>query len=401
MAAPSPKNSSLSSYHLCFLLLVSTSTLSAALTTSSYSSVCLSPKPASDIHTEEDDFLPLTRPFQISTGYFSGGADSLFSADDDPYNSYRSFSLFPHGASRTSEQTLVHLTATLVIKGLGTRRATYRGGRRRHNNDTTRSISFVLDGHYSSASLQLCMVGTGTEHTADGSLKRYTDVALRLRVPSPPSLTDPFVTGTLEGHDDLGIIHLLAYAEGDDYKYGSERVVCGIRTPEVRGSLKALGSALCAHLKEQLVTSYRLQEHGGAALLRRMHVNQMQCAADGSVRAYMVFSNDTGPERRGYYYRQGRLVVDEEAMVAEGRWDADRAVLCLKACRVVRSPSAPSVLAVRGHECGIGMSFWFPAVWTMRDRSIVAGILWNSTQEKKDGAGLLITLLEFAHRSIT
>jgi hypothetical protein len=110
MAPPSPKNSSLSSYHLCFLLLVSTSTLSAALTTSSYSSVCLSPKPASDIHTEEDDFLPLTRPFQISIGYFSGGADSLFSTDDDPYNSYRSSSLFPHGASRTSEQTLVHLT---------------------------------------------------------------------------------------------------------------------------------------------------------------------------------------------------------------------------------------------------------------------------------------------------
>ncbi|KAM0855818.1 hypothetical protein ACQ4PT_049526 [Festuca glaucescens] len=26
------------------------------------------------------------------------------------------------------------------------------------------------------------------------------------------------------------------------------------------------------------------------------------------------------------------------------------------------------------------MSFWFPAVWTLRDRSAVAGMLWTSTQ---------------------
>ena len=62
-------------------------------------------------------------------------------------------------------------------------------------------------------------------------------------------------------------------------------------------------------------------------------------------------------------------------------------MLCLRACRVARSPSAPSALAlaVREHECGIGMSFWFPAVWTVRDRSVVAGMLWNSTQEISTG----------------
>jgi hypothetical protein len=109
----------------------------------------------------------------------------------------------------------------------------------------------------------------------------------------------------------------------------------------------------------------------------------MQCTADGAVRAYVVFSNDTGSGsgRRRYYYRQGRFVVNDKAVVAEGRWDADRGVLCLKACRVSRSVSASSALAVRGHGCGIGMSFWFPAVWTMRERSVVAGMLWNSTQD--------------------
>ena len=27
------------------------------------------------------------------------------------------------------------------------------------------------------------------------------------------------------------------------------------------------------------------------------------------------------------------------------------------------------------------MNFWFPAVWTVRDRSIVAGALWNASHE--------------------
>uniref|UniRef100_A0ACD5VJP3 Uncharacterized protein n=1 Tax=Avena sativa TaxID=4498 RepID=A0ACD5VJP3_AVESA len=397
MAPPSPKNPNLYSYHLCVLLLVSTTTLSAAISTS-YSTLCPSSlTPAQDIQTDHDDILSLTRSFQISTGYFSGGDGNLFSADDDDlYNSYRSFSLFPHGASRTSDKAIVHLTATLTITG--PRRLAYTSRGHRHNYTVPVSISFILDGYYSPVSFQLCMVGSGTEQSADGSLKHYPDVALRLRVPSPPSLADPFVTGTLKGSDDFGTIHLLAYAEGDDYKYRSEsskHAAC--RTPRqtaIRGSFQALGgngSAWCAHLKEQLVTSYRLEHSGATGPLlgrlresRKMDVNQMQCTEDGAVRAYVVFSNHTaGSERHGfYYYRQRRFLVDEEAVVAEGRWDFVRGVLCLKACRVARSVSAPSALAsVREDECGIGMSFWFPAVWTMRDRSVVAGMLWNSTQE--------------------
>ncbi|KAF7015173.1 hypothetical protein CFC21_029072 [Triticum aestivum] len=371
---------------LCFLLLASTATLSAAVSAASYSSVCTKPGPADDRYTDGNETLLLTSFFQISTGYFSfsEGAHSLFSAaaDDDPYGSYRSFSLFPHGVYRTSDKDLVHLTATLTLTA--PRVHTYRGRGRRENYTGSASVSFILDGFYSSASLELCMVGKGTEHSVDGSPKHYPDVVLRLRVPDRPSLTDPFVTGSLEV-SDFGAIQLLAYAEGDNYKYASEGAACSAPTPTqpARDSYQALGSgfAWCAHLKQQLVTAYRL-EHGGEPLLRRMHVNQMQCTAKGAVRAYVVFSNDTGSTERHRFFnhRPHRFSVDEEAVVAEGRWDKVRGSLCLRACPVVRSASAPSVPAVREHECGIGMSFWFPAVWTMRDRSVVAGMLWNSTQ---------------------
>uniref|UniRef100_A0ACD5W1Z8 Uncharacterized protein n=1 Tax=Avena sativa TaxID=4498 RepID=A0ACD5W1Z8_AVESA len=397
MAPPPSKYPKIYRHHLCFLLLVSTTTISAALTTPSYSSLCPFLTPASDSHTEADDALSLTSSFHVSTGYFSGGADSLFSTDDGPYSSHGSFSLLPHGASRTDNQTLVHLTATLTITG--PRNSTYRSGGRRRGYTITESVSFFVDGYYCATSNELCMVGSGTELAADGSLKRYPDVALRLRVPGTPSLLDPFLVGTLDGSADFGTHHLLAYAEGDDYKYGPERAACSPpKTQAARGSVQVLGvnNSVCAHLKQQLMTSYRL-EHGGAPLLRlrepRMHVNQMQCTADGAVRAYVVFSNDTGSIGRGRYYsryhRQLSFLVEEEAAVAEGRWDPVRGVLCLRACRVSRSVSAPSsALAVREHECGIGMSFWFPSVWTLRHRSAVAGTLWNSTQQN-DGAAPL------------
>ncbi|XP_037463582.1 uncharacterized protein LOC119335573 [Triticum dicoccoides] len=383
MAPPPPppplKNPSLSTRHLILLLLLSTATFSAAVSTRSYSSICPTPAPAPDRHTDADDALSLARSFQIYDGYFSGGEGSLFSPDDHLHGSYRSFSLFPDRAVRTTDPALLHLTATLTLAG--PRFGEYHRSHGNRGNYTIPAyISFVLDGYYSSASLQLCMVGTGTEPAADGSVKQYADVALHLRVPSPPSLADPFVDGSLDGSSGFGAIQLLAYAEGDDYEYG-ERPTCSPPVRPARGSPQELdgGSFVCDDLKERLVTSYRLQDqHGGSpAKLPRMHVNRMKCTPDGAVRAYVVFSNDTGDEGRRLEF-----LVDEEAVVADGHWDSARDMLCLRACRVSRSVPTPSTLAVR--ECGIELSFWLPAEWTILERSVVAGALRNPAHGRTD-----------------
>ncbi|KAE8814912.1 hypothetical protein D1007_07930 [Hordeum vulgare] len=180
------------------------------------------------------------------------------------------------------------------------------------------------DGACALASLELCMVGTGTEHAADGSLKLYPDVVLRLHVLSPPSLADPFVSGNMEGSPDLLAIRLLAYAEGDHYNYGSERAACspGPSGQTASGSLRALGGvdsvSVCARLKEQLMISYKLKH--GLATFTWMHVNQMQCSADGAtVRAYAVLLNDTATDEGDR--RRRRFLVGDEALVADGHWD--------------------------------------------------------------------------------
>jgi len=81
-----------------------------------------------------------------------------------------------------------------------------------------------------------------------------------------------------------------------------------------------------------------------------------------------------------------RFFVEEQAVVADGFWDSATSRLCLSACQVVRSASGPSAtenLEVR--ERGIGMNFWFPAVWTVRDRSVAASLLWNASANSHAG----------------
>ncbi|CAD6230342.1 unnamed protein product [Miscanthus lutarioriparius] len=253
----------------------------------------------------------------------------------------------------------MHVGATLTLSG---RRAfhTVAAHRRDRFAGGAHSVSFHLDGYYSSTSEELCMLGSGTYSMGDGWPKHLPDVVLRLRFPSPPSLKDPFVTGELKGAG-FDAITLISYAEGDSYEYGQRASCPPLQPPPaVRGALQVLGASFsCAHLREQLVSSYKLQHVGSVpasstspAFLRlpepRMHVGQA-------------------------------FVVKEAAVVAEGRWDSTQSTLCLRACRVVRS--GPTSLAVQEQQdCGIGMSFWFPAVWTIRERSIVAGMLWNSSQ---------------------
>ncbi|OEL18687.1 hypothetical protein BAE44_0020297 [Dichanthelium oligosanthes] len=399
--APTAKNHShLAADHLCFLLILSVAALSSAVSATDDDSLCTIPSPAPKLVAAGKDTLPLIHSFRLSAGYFFGGEDIHFARDesgggDSMLHITRSFTLLPLQVDTTTTPTVIHVSATLTLSG--GRLAHAVAAHRRRNpfvGDGMRghSVSFHLEGYYSSTSAELCMAGSGAYTEDDGLLQHLPGVVLRLRVPSPPSLSDPFVTGKLKvaGFD---AITLVAYAEGDRYMYG-QRASCppSLLPPSaVRGALRALGASFsCAHLREQLVGSYKLQHGGGGgarssstspARLRlqepRMHVGQVQCTTDGAVRLYATFSDDTN--MWGVGFQRPGFMVKETAVVAEGRWDSGLSALCLRACRVVRS--GPTSLAVQeqGQDCGIGMNFWFPAVWTIRDRSIVAGTLWNTS----------------------
>ncbi|PAN29229.2 hypothetical protein PAHAL_5G207400 [Panicum hallii] len=331
---------------------------------STLDSICTIPShPPKRRQSGKDDALVLLNSFQLNFGYFFGGEGIHFAEDGNASYVIRSFSLFPHSVDRTADDSLLHVAATLTLSG-GRARSylpSHHGRRRRYRYVGDHHVRFYLDGYYSYASDELCMTGTGTYSSDGGSIEHLEDVVLKLRIPSPSNLSDPFVTGRLKGAS-FEAISLVAYAEGF-YQYG-ESASCPTLQPSspARGAFQALGANFsCAHLKEHLDTSYKLQYGGGGthapALMglhgrQRLHVGQVQCTADGEVRAYAVLYNKT--EMRGQLQPHSPFMFEEEVFVAEGRWYSDRSMLCLTACRVERS--AETSLSVK--ECGVGMSFW-------------------------------------------
>ncbi|CAO2170990.1 unnamed protein product [Urochloa humidicola] len=388
--------------HLSLLLLL---LLLPATTAAPYSSLCHSPAAAPDDNLGGS--LPATLPW-TATGHFSGGGDLQFA----PGRYYpHTFYFYPRksSASATTDPTITHLSATLTLEG--TRLAG------RHHGDLPHSVAFDLDGYHSTATGELCMAGSGSYAREDGAgVVLLSRVVLRLTVPHPANLSSPFVTGRLAGAN-FNPITLVSYAE-DGYKYG-ETASCPPAPPPsgARRVLPGVAGFSCSRLKVLLGRgSYSLEytpDAGGHAAAsgllsfpqrrryRSMYINQMRCAADTdddyAVRAYMVFyadqpaaavspSNYTGRPRWG---RGREFMVGDEALVADGFWDASRSRLCMRACRVAVASSGQSdVDDIAVSECGnIGVSFWFPAVWSVRDRSVVAGMIWNATGGDGDGEG--------------
>ncbi|CAO2183274.1 unnamed protein product [Urochloa humidicola] len=396
---------------LLLLLLLRLFLLLPATTAASYSSLCHSPAAAPD-HSS-GGAPPLTLPW-TSTGHFSGGGDLHFASGR--YYPH-AFYLSPRdGGSATTDPAVTHLSATLTLEG--TRLA---GPGRRHGGDRPHSVSFDLDGYHSAATGELCMVGSGSYAREDGfGVVLLSAAVLRLTVPRPANLSAPFVTGRLGGAD-FNPIALVAYAE-DGYEYGAA-ASCPPAPPAPSGARRVLPAAgfSCGRLRSLLgrgsssySLDYRPDAAGGHAAAsglsfpmrrghRSMYINQLRCAAaDGAaVRAYMVFYADqpsaAAAFRRSNYTgrRWGRgseFLVGDEALVADGFWDASRSRLCLRACRVTAARSGQSGagddLAVS--ECGsIGVSFWFPAVWSIRDRSVAAGMIWNATGGGNGDGGVI------------
>ncbi|CAO1947967.1 unnamed protein product [Urochloa humidicola] len=388
---------------LCVLLLLvlsSTSTLSIAATPTS-ASICTIPSPAPKHLDENNDLIPLSL-FELSAGYFFGGEDIHFAKDDSNASFVtHSFSFFPHSVDSTTDSSLVHVAATLTLSGGRNRSILTRHGRRRrrHRFVGHHSVTFYLDGYYSTASDELCMKGRGTYRSSDDvSTQRLDGVILKLRMPSRSKLSDPFVTGRLKGAS-FETISLVAYAEGAYHYTDTDTVSCPPSLLSLnstrRGAHQALGANFsCAHLNEHLATSYKLQYASGTSPVtgiqaRRMHVGQVQCTARGEVRAYAAFTNDT--DRGGIVAPHPPFMAGDEVVVAEGRWDSARSVLCLTACRAAYSDSE---MAVAVKECGIGMSFWFPSAWTIRERSVVAGTVWNTSQAAGGSGEISVTSID-------
>ncbi|GJM89710.1 hypothetical protein PR202_ga05923 [Eleusine coracana subsp. coracana] len=366
--APLPANPSchpLLVLPLLLLLLIPASEAAAtSLSAFSYAAHCSALPAAPDLPVVDSSAQLPT--LQLSTGYFSGGGVRLFGPEPSSLPP-RSFSLLPSSVLRTTNASLLHVSATLTVSGgrhplrvldRGRNLFEYDDGhahyfRPRLPRFTGRrgSITFGLEGYYSTASGELCMVGTGSGRAADGSPVHFLPVVLRVGFPSPANLTRSFVTGRLESPDSpspLQPISLVAFAE-EGYVY-DESASCP--APPV-GRLDALHvfegrNFSCPQLNLMLKTPFKLQYREGSNSTASslglhqiyMYINRMHCVL--------------------------MMVLSVPMWRSQNQTEPSRTISCAD-------------LTVG--ECGIGMSFWFPSVWSIEQRSFAAGLLWNASMK--------------------
>ncbi|XP_048550082.1 uncharacterized protein LOC125529699 [Triticum urartu] len=392
---------------LLLLLLIRAAGTSSAPAPPAYSAHCPAPPAVPDLPAGAGPASAAPAPaLQLSTGYFSGGGDLLFGPDNGA-RLPRSFALLPTSVLPTADASVLRVAATLSFSGAGrNRNGIWPSGRNRRLFDydgqqhrlrprlprfvgRRGSLVFDLHGYYSSASGDLCMVGWGSGRAADGRPVALLAAVLRLRFPHPANLSSPFVTGRLESTGPgpgaaFEPVSLLAYAE-EGYAY-AESASCPRPPADGRDVRQLFGGRnfTCPGLRSLLKPGFRLDYgNGGQSAASslginqtHMFVNRVHCAADGAVRVYVAFSNMSDYSR--YYF-----MVTEKAIVAEGFWDQNSNRLCLKGCHVVNSGSSRAELTVS--ECGIGMTFWFPGVWSIQERSFSAGLVWNTSLKSDQG----------------
>ncbi|XP_073006483.1 uncharacterized protein [Typha latifolia] len=405
MASPPPPLSNKSRFRvsLCpyLLLLVLFFPSSASSSKISYADHCTA---AAAAVPQSDASVDKFSTFTLSTGYFSG-ADSLFGPDAGfsvPFP--RSFSFLPRSIHWTQTPGVLKIAGTLFLRGGGgafwtthrnltENRSLLHRVRPRipHSFSRRAKATFELDGFWSESSGFLCMVGNGVGRSKQGSSVDLAAV-FKLNYKKNFELSTSFISGSLMSLDAPGSsnhfdkISVLAYAEGN-YEYtqiaraeSSCSRVGGLEESRGFGS-----SFSCSRLQSVLEGGFRLEggkncsdghcvpARGSLGFNQHfMSLNQVHCTDDGKIHMYVVFSNWTS-------FQYHSFVVAKNALVGEGVWDKENSRLCLVACNVLISKDTPVNLSVG--NCPFGMSFWLPAVWSIRSRSIAVGRIWSEPRK--------------------
>ncbi|XP_020105814.1 uncharacterized protein LOC109722259 [Ananas comosus] len=397
MASPPPSLSTNTmarvrvSHSLLLLLLLILSSLSPSSSyNTTFSDHCggASPEPSSAA-----DAAASAASFRISNGYFAGaGAAALFGRDSAAASPFvRSFSFYPRSVRQTLTPGVLRIAGTLTLRGGGGFPAgggKLAEGRPRLHRVRPRlprpfslraSATFDLDGAWSEHTGELCMVGSGLGRSMEGNSLSLAAV-FKLNYSKASNLSTSFITGSLvsidapDSSNHFDPLSVVAYTE-ENYEYthiAAAENSCS-RYDVREESLGFNSSFSCQSLTNLMQTRFRLDSNGSLDFSGDyMSVNRFRCTDDGKVRMYLVFTNWSTIPRY-------RFLVGDKALVGEGVWDQKRNRLCAVACNVLIPND--STLNFSVGDCSLRMSFWFPAVWSIKRRSNVLGQIWSDRRE--------------------
>jgi Protein of unknown function (DUF2921) len=255
-----------------------------------------------------------------------------------------------------------------------------------------RRVVFKLLGFWSEANGKLCMVGTGEIQASQlDQVSSTLSVVLKLDYPKVSKITTSIIEGSIESLDkDASPTHfepisLLAYAQKKyEYTMSKQAEESCAHLPQEE-SVESDSTSICSNLvkvmRNMIFTSSDLIDF---LEFRFLSTSQIVCSDAGKVHLSMILSNENKP----FSPSDGKAILPGQSLVAEGVWDHHNSKLCLSACRVTDKENNPSVIG----ECSLSLSFWFPATFSLKQRSTMVGRIWNTSDVSNNNANKIVSL---------
>ncbi|KAH0468285.1 hypothetical protein IEQ34_003318 [Dendrobium chrysotoxum] len=382
-----------SNYIVLFTILFSSTTAAAAsFTKISYVDHCGSVVPQ---YPSSGTFLSHSKFFELSDGHYSVG-EKLFAAEPGTsivrtnHSDVGHFTFRAKFIHKTKSSEILQLGGSLSFQGPQIVVNSRRSGRHHQSVHRKKNVNFELSGFWSESTGMICMVGTGSSHAYDGNIHHLSAV-FKLYYPKISNISNSIVSGTLESLDPVESLNYFekisvsAYAQMN-YSYthfpSSIRDSCSnIEVPKETSSF--VMDSVSSSLRDLLAVLLKL-EHGSDcsggncypfslkndSIPSFLSLNQMYFSEEGKFHTRIGFYNHS-PHRLDYQF------VPEDSLVGEGFWDHEKNQMCLVACQVLANASVG--------DCTVGLSLWFPLVFTIKSRSRVIGRIWSNKNKNDPG----------------
>ncbi|KAH0468402.1 hypothetical protein IEQ34_003435 [Dendrobium chrysotoxum] len=347
-------------------------------------------------------FLSHSKFFELSYGHYSGG-EKLFAAEPDTsivridHSDIGYFNFRATYIQKTKSSEILQLGGSLSFQGPQVVVKSRRRGRHHQSFflsstvHTRKYVNFQLSGFWSESTGMICMVGTGSSHAYEGNILHLSAV-FKLYYPKMSNISNSIVSGTLESLDP-GIhslnyfekISISAYAQMN-YSYThfptSIRDSCSnIEVPKETSSF--VMDSVSSSIRDLLAVFLKL-EHGSDCSGRNCYPFSLKKDSIPSFLSLnqMYFSEEGKFHARIGFYNHSRSWLDyqflpEDSLVGEGFWDHEKNQMCLVACQVLANASVG--------DCTVGLSLWFPLVFTIKSRSRVIGRIWSNKNKNDPG----------------
>ncbi|KAF5960210.1 hypothetical protein HYC85_001419 [Camellia sinensis] len=379
----------------------------------SYSDHCSSLVPESTPTVVDNPMFPL---FRILRSHYTGG-DGIVGNFSYRFSQNQVFFQPSQHIFKTNTTGVYKIGAYLIFRHSSAYiyhppNSTHGRSHYPQNSHRTGPLKFSLDGFWSQSSGKLCMVGSASWYSAEGKILNL-DAVLSFAMNSTifPSL----VTGKLDSLSsptDLNYfepISIVAFVSSFKYNYKLvpkevDRGCPGGNDIPQNQSLGFQRRKFCSMLQRGMNT-FKLEYtnecvswknctplgQGIEYLPLVMSLSTIQCSEyEHKVQYSVGFGNNSD---NGYI----RAFDPTTLLVAEGSWDGNKNRLCMVACRILHS--TPSLASPHVGDCSIRLSFRYPAVWSIRDRSSIVGQIWTNKTANEPGYFNKITFGTYDNRN--